>query len=200
VVAVPAIEVMSLATYYMIMPRPPGPNTVMLTTSGANFGFNRTIPHVSGIVFGCAAQTYLLCLGFGVVFTLFPWLQGVLKWCGAAYLIYLAWKLAGAKVAKASTVTKPLTFLDAAFFQFINPKAWVKAITTATLFLPPGTSPWLAGFWIFTICAVVNFTSGSVWTIFGVGIGKVLTSDRRLMLFNLSMAVLLFATAVIVVM
>jgi threonine/homoserine/homoserine lactone efflux protein len=113
----------------MIMSITPGPNNVMLTTSGANFGFGRTLPHIGGIVFGCAAQTYMLCLGFGVVFIMYPWIQEVLKWCGAAYLLYLAWKLVGSKVAKAKAVTKPLSFFDAALFQFINPKAWVKATT-----------------------------------------------------------------------
>lgn len=194
-----SIAVVPLATYYMIMSITPGPNNVMLTTSGATFGFHRTLPHVSGIVSGCALQTFLLCIGFGVVFTYFPWLQGVLKWCGAAYLIYLAYKLVGARIAKATAVVNPLTFFDAALFQVVNPKAWVKAITTATLFLPPGTSAWAAGIRIFTICALVNFVSGSIWTSFGVGIGKLLTNEFRLRLFNAGMALLLIGTAIIVV-
>lgn len=194
-----AIPIIPLATYYMIMSITPGPNNVMLTTSGANFGFGRTLPHIGGIVFGCATQTYLLCLGFGVIFITYPWLQELLKWCGAAYLLYLAWKLVGSKVAKAKAIGRPLTFFDAAFFQFINPKAWVKATTTATLFLPPGTSPWLAGLVIFTVCSLVNFSSASVWTVFGVGIGRLLTNDRRLLAFNLTMSVLLVGTAVIVI-
>ncbi|WP_206954928.1 LysE family translocator [Trinickia acidisoli] len=193
------IAVVPLATYYMIMSITPGPNNVMLTTSGATFGFGRTVPHVSGIVSGCATQTFLLCIGFGVVFTYFPWLQGILKWCGAAYLIYLAYKLVGAKVAKATAVTKPLTFFNAAFFQVVNPKAWVKAVTTATLFLPPGTSAWSAGIRIFTVCALMNFISGSIWTSFGVGIGKLLTNESRLRVFNASMALLLVGTAIIVI-
>lgn len=193
-----AIQVIPLATYYMIMSITPGPNNVMLTTSGANFGFGRTLPHIGGIVFGCATQTYMLCLGFGVVFIMYPWIQEVLKWCGAAYLLYLAWKLVGSKVAKAKAVTKPLSFFDAALFQFINPKAWVKATTTATLFLPPGTSPWLAGLVIFTVCSMVNFSSASIWTTFGVGIGRLLTSQGRLLAFNVTMSVLLVGTAIIV--
>jgi threonine/homoserine/homoserine lactone efflux protein len=200
VITTTAIQVIPLATYYMIMSITPGPNNVMLTTSGANFGFGRTLPHIGGIVFGCATQTYMLCLGFGVVFIMYPWIQEVLKWCGAAYLLYLAWKLVGSKVAKAKAVTQPLSFFDAALFQFINPKAWVKATTTATLFLPPGTSPWLAGLVIFTVCSMVNFSSASIWTTFGVGIGRLLTSQNRLLAFNITMSVLLVGTAVIVLM
>jgi threonine/homoserine/homoserine lactone efflux protein len=195
----PGIEVLPLATYYMIMSITPGPNNVMLASSGANFGFSRTAPHIGGIVFGCAAQTYALCLGLGVIFTAFPWLQTVMKWVGATYLLYLGWKLIGARTVNSSKVTSPITFVEAALFQLVNPKAWVKAITTTTLFLPPGTSPWLAGLWIFTVCTLVNFTTASVWTLFGVGIGKLLTNDRRRTLFNSGMAVLLSGTALLVV-
>lgn len=190
-----SIEVLPLATYYMVMSITPGPNNVMLTGSGANFGYQRTLPHVLGIVLGCAAQTYALCLGLGILFVAFPAIQSVLKWLGAAYLLYLAWKLVGQAAVQSKTAGKPLTFFEAAGFQFVNPKAWVKAITTSTLFLPPGTSPWLAGLWIFTVCVVVNFTSGSVWALFGVGMGRLLTNSRRRLLFNASMAILLVGTA-----
>lgn len=193
------ISFVALAIYYWTMSITPGPNNVMLTVSGANFGFNRTIPHITGIGLGCAIQTFLLCLGLGVIFTLYPILQEILKWVGAAYLIYLAMKLIGAKFKKASIPKKPMTIWEAALFQFINPKAWVKATTTATIFLPAGTSPVGAGLAIFTVCLAVNIVSASTWAGFGVGIGKLLSNPRGLRVFNYSMAVLLFGTAVYVV-
>ncbi|MDD7973629.1 LysE family translocator [Roseinatronobacter alkalisoli] len=189
------ISFVALAIYYWTMSITPGPNNVMLTVSGANFGFNRTIPHITGIGLGCSVQTFLLCLGLGAIFTLYPVIQEVLKWVGAAYLIYLSVKLIGAKVKNATVPQKPLTMMEAALFQFINPKAWVKATTTATIFLPAGTSPIGAGIAIFTVCLAVNVVSASTWATFGVGIGRFLSNSRGLMIFNYSMAALLIGTA-----
>lgn len=194
------ISFIALAIYYWTMSITPGPNNVMLTMSGANFGFNRTIPHIAGIGFGCSVQTFLLCLGLGVIFTMYPMIQEVLKWVGAAYLIYLAIKLMGAKLKETTKPPKPLTMMEAALFQFINPKAWVKATTTATIFLPAGTSPVGAGIAIFTVCLAVNVVSASTWATFGVGIGRLLSNQRSLMIFNYSMAALLIGTAIYVVM
>src|ERR1700712_1365378 len=129
------IPYIALAIYYWTMSITPGPNNVMLTFSGVNFGFSNTVPHIFGIAIGCAVQTFLLCLGLGLVFHAFPIVQELLKWVGAAYLIYLAIKLLGSKVAKVSARPTPLPFFDAALFQFVNPKAWVKATTTATIFM-----------------------------------------------------------------
>jgi threonine/homoserine/homoserine lactone efflux protein len=149
------IPYVALGLYYWTMSVTPGPNNVMLTMSGVSFGFNRTIPHVFGIASGCAVQTFLLCLGLGIVFTSFPIIQEILKWAGAAYLIYLAVKLVGAKISGGvASSPKPLTLLDAATFQFINPKAWVKATTTATIFMPEGTSVLAAGLAIFSVCTL----------------------------------------------
>jgi threonine/homoserine/homoserine lactone efflux protein len=189
-----AIAVLPLATYYFIMSVTPGPNNVMLTTSGVNFGFNRTLPHIFGIVLGCAVQTYLLCLGFGVVFNALPWLRDGLKWVGCAYLLYLSWKLVGSKVAKETDVARPLTLPQAATFQFVNPKAWVKATTTATLFLPSGVNPWFAGLVIFTVCSLANAVSASIWAGFGVAIRQFLSNKKFLLAFNWTMALLLIGT------
>jgi len=193
------ISFIALAVYYWTLSITPGPNNVMLTVSGANFGFKRTIPHIAGIGLGCAVQTFLLCIGLGVIFILYPVIQNILQWVGAAYLIYLALKLIGAKFKEASVPQKPLTMSEAALFQFINPKAWVKATTTATIFLPAGTSPLGAGVAIFTVCLSVNIVSASTWAIFGVGIGRFLSNARGLKIFNYSMAALLVGTAIYVV-
>jgi threonine/homoserine/homoserine lactone efflux protein len=193
------IPYIALALYYWTMSVTPGPNNVMLTMSGVNFGFNRTIPHILGIAIGCAVQTFLLCIGFGVLFDYFPVLQVVLKWAGAAYLIYLALKLVGAKVAKAEAKPEPLTMTEAAFFQFINPKAWVKATTTASIFMPVGTSILASGLAIFTVCSAVNIVSSSLWAGFGVGIRNLLSKPIYLKVFNYSMAALLIGTAAYVV-
>ena len=194
------IPYLALALYYWTMSVTPGPNNVMLTLSGVNFGFSNTVPHIFGIAIGCAVQTFLLCLGLGFIFHELPMVQQILKWAGAAYLIYLSLKLIGAKVASGvSAPPKPLSLLDAATFQFINPKAWVKATTTATIFMPEGTSILAAGLAIFSVCSSVNVASSSLWAGFGVGIRKLLANPRILRIFNLTMATLLIGTAAYVV-
>jgi len=193
------VSFISLAIYYWTMSITPGPNNVMLTMSGANFGFRKTIPHIFGIGFGCSVQTFLLCLGLGVIFSSFPLIQEILKWVGVIYLIYLALKLVSATTSKQASHKKALSFWDAAIFQFVNPKAWVKATTTATIFLPAEISPIVAGVAIFSVCMAVNLASSSTWAIFGVGISKILSEDSGLKKFNYSMAALLVATAFYVV-
>lgn len=194
------ISYLALALYYWTMSVTPGPNNVMLTMSGVNFGFTRTGPHIFGIAAGCAVQTFLLCIGFGILFEYFPMLQNMLKWAGAAYLIYLSLKLIGAKVANAKSAPQPLTFVEAASFQFINPKAWVKATTTASIFMPTGTSVLASGIAIFTVCTAVNVVSSSLWASFGVGIRSLLSNPIYLRVFNYTMAALLIGTALYVVM
>jgi threonine/homoserine/homoserine lactone efflux protein len=194
------IPYIALGLYYWTMSVTPGPNNVMLTLSGVNFGFKDTVPHIFGIAIGCAVQTFFLCLGLGFVFHEYPAIQGILKWAGAAYLIYLALKLTGAKVATGvSAPPQPLSLFDAASFQFINPKAWVKATTTATIFMPEGTPILAAGIAIFSVCSAANIASSSLWAGFGVGIRKFLSNPQMLRIFNLIMAALLIGTAVYVV-
>ncbi|MFL6819333.1 MAG: LysE family translocator [Bradyrhizobium sp.] len=194
------IPYIALGFYYWTMSVTPGPNNVMLTLSGVNFGFGRTMPHILGIAIGCAIQTFLLCLGLGFIFHEFPTAQHLLKWAGAAYLIYLALKLIGAKLASGlSAPPQPLSLFDAATFQFINPKAWVKATTTATIFMPEGTPILASGAAIFSVCSAVNIASSSLWAGFGVGIRKLLSNPTTLRIFNLTMAALLIGTAAYVV-
>jgi threonine/homoserine/homoserine lactone efflux protein len=115
----------------------PGPNNVMLTSSGLMFGFKRSIPHMLGITAGCAIMFALCAVGVGTAFTALPQAEIVLKTVGSAYLLYLAWKLRRISVADDGAETgKPMTFLGATAFQFVNPKAWIMAVSGAAGFLP----------------------------------------------------------------
>src|SRR5260370_4910935 len=115
---------------------PPGPNHVMLSGSGAIFGFRRTVPHIFGVGVGFVIQLLAVCAGLSALFARWPTLQSALGWVGAAYLLYLGWRMLGRSDTEARYSRRPVTFLGAALFQFLNPKAWVMTVTAATLFLP----------------------------------------------------------------
>src|SRR5580658_6765606 len=138
------LDPLPCATYAFVMSITPGPNNVMLTAAGANFGLRRTLPHILGISCGFGAQVAAVCGGLGIVFTRWPQLHLALKWVGAGYLLFLGWQMLRSRSAQAGNAGKPITFVEAAAFQFLNPKAWVISLTAATLFLPPQLGQFLA--------------------------------------------------------
>jgi threonine/homoserine/homoserine lactone efflux protein len=185
----------ALAAYCAVMSGTPGPNNVMLATSGANFGYRRTLPYLFGINTGVFALTVAVCLGLGALFVRYPQLHGALKIIGALYLVYLSWKLAGAGLAKAASVGEPLTFIDGATFQLVNPKSWMKAATIATVFMPVEVGPLSGALIVAGIGMLIGFPLISVWTLFGVGIGRFLSTPLRLRVFNAVMALSLLVLA-----
>src|SRR5579859_7775498 len=124
------------AAYSFVMSITPGPNNVMLTASGATFGFRRTLPHMLGISTGCGIQLLAMCAGLGAVFTRWPEVQPVLRWAGALYLLYMGVRMLGSGPVGDRSSQRPVTFVEAALFQFLNPKAWIMTLTAASLFLP----------------------------------------------------------------
>jgi threonine/homoserine/homoserine lactone efflux protein len=193
------LDPLPCATYAFVMSITPGPNNVMLTAAGANFGLRRTLPHILGVTCGFGTLVAASCAGLGVVFTRWPQLQAALKWVGAAYLLYLGWQLLRARGGAAGAAGKPVTFAEAAAFQFLNPKAWVMALTAATLFLPPQLGQLLAIGFVAGILTLVNLPCITVWAIFGSSLGLALTRPRARQIFNAVMALALAATGVMMV-
>lgn len=190
------LDTLALASYAFVMSITPGPNNIMVTASGAAFGYRATLPHLLGISIGYAFQAILMCLGLDIVFKLFPVLHTGLQWIGFAYLLYLGWKLLWAGKTGEAQASKPLSFMEAAMFQYVNPKAWIMAITTATLFLPKAAELTTTYAAIFITLVVVNFPCITAWALFGSGIRRFLTNARRRQLFNLLMSGMLLATAI----
>ena len=126
----------ALISYYFVMFVTPGPNNAMLTASGVKFGFKKTIPHLIGIPFGHAIQITLVCFGLGNLFQKNPLIQNYLKWLCFIYLLYLGWKIIGSFSEHKKESGRPLKLYEAALFQFMNPKAWVVALTASTAFFP----------------------------------------------------------------
>jgi threonine/homoserine/homoserine lactone efflux protein len=180
-------DLLPLATYCFLMSSTPGPNNVMLTASGANFGYRGTLPHILGINAGGAVQTFATCAGLGALFVAWPVLHSVLRVAGALYLLYLAWKLTGGVMGKAQAA-RPLTAREGAMFQAINPKSWMKAVTLASVFMPPGISPVQGALLVAVVGFIIGFPCLSAWALFGAAIRRVLEDPKRRRVFNVIMA------------
>lgn len=171
----------------------PGPNNLMLMASGANYGFTRSIPHMMGISIGFALMIVLVGAGLAQIFEAYPVSYTVLKALSVLYLSYLAWKIAtAAPIRKSAEEGRPMTFLQAAAFQWVNPKAWAMALTALSVYAPGQT---LAAFaLVAVIFATVNLPAITLWTVLGQQMARVLTNPRRLTIFNWTMAGLLIAS------
>lgn len=169
----------------------PGPNNMMLLASGANFGFKRTIPHMLGIAIGFSIMLVLVGIGIIQLFDLVPLSYTVLKYASVAYLLYLAFKIATAAdhIKSGATPSKPFSFVKAAMFQWVNPKAWTMAITTLSVYVIDHS---LINVIIASIIfGLVNLPSVGLWAMLGQQVQRWLTDLNRLRLFNRSMGGLL---------
>jgi len=186
----------ALLLFTLVTAFTPGPNTIMVTASGVNFGFVRTIPHMAGITVGFMVLISACAAGLGALFTAVPALQTALKVVGAAYLLWLAWKVANARPAgEEKELATPMTFWQAAAFQWVNPKAVMIGIALISIYIRPDHR--LTDFLIvFTVNAVFCAASVVTWTGFGVALRGLLTDPRRARIFNICMALLLVASIV----
>jgi threonine/homoserine/homoserine lactone efflux protein len=170
----------------------PGPNNTMLLASGVNFGVRRSVPHALGISIGFMLMVLGVGLGLGELFKAWPVLYTVLRYGGAAYLLYLAWKIATSGPMNADTVSRrePLGFWGAAAFQWVNPKAWVMAVGAITTYTP--AQGYVVNVIVIAVVfALVNLPSVGIWVMFGSALRNLLRNRRALVLFNVVMAVLL---------
>jgi len=185
----------ALLVYAFVTSITPGPNNLILLTSGVNFGFWRTVPNMLGISAGFASLLLGVGLGLGALLAAFPALHTVLKFAGGAYLLYLAWRIASSRsLAKdGETDTRPMTFLEATAFQWVNPKAWVMAVTAMAVYTNP-ERPFLSVLIVVIAFTLVNLPSVSSWAGFGMALRGFLADPVRLKWFNIAMGVLLAAT------
>jgi len=186
---------LALAGFAFVSSITPGPNNLMLMSSGANFGFRRSIPHMMGIGIGFVVMLVGVGLGAMGLFAAFPVLHLILKVLSVAYLLYLAWKIANAAPpGQTATKAHPITFLQAAAFQWVNPKAWSMALTAITVYAPDRSPQTIV--LVGLIFGAVNLPSVSTWTILGKQMRRVLGNPRALRTFNWSMAALLVASLI----
>jgi len=186
---------LGFALFALVTSITPGPNNTMLLASGVNFGFNRTIPHMLGITCGFFSLVLAVGLGLGAVFQTYPLLYTALRYIGAAYLLYLAWKIAhsGPVSDSQSGNNTPISYWGAAAFQWVNPKAWIMAIGAISTYTP------LQGYFfnvlvIAAVFALINLPSVSLWVVCGSLLRNLLRDRRWLRVFNWGMALLLVAS------
>jgi threonine/homoserine/homoserine lactone efflux protein len=175
----------------------PGPNNLMLMASSAKFGFRRTIPHGLGVTIGFALMVFIVGLGLGEVFHLFPWLEMVLKVLAAINLLYLAWTLLGLKIKDQGAGERPLTFLQAAGFQWINPKAWALAVSFVAMVVDSGPGRFLGIAIVGIGCMVIGALSSPTWMVFGDRLEKLLKRTGGERFLGIVMAVLVVASVVL---
>jgi len=189
----------ALISYYFVMFATPGPNNAMLTASGIKFGFKRTLPHAFGIPFGHVIQITLVCFGLGVLFQKYPVIQFYLKWLCFFYLLYLGWRIFGSLSDDKKETGKPLKFYQATLFQFINPKAWVVALTAATAFFPNEENFIISTIFVAGTAPFVCFPSICMWVLFGSSIKLIIKNTKIKKTIEYLLALLLAITAVIIV-
>jgi threonine/homoserine/homoserine lactone efflux protein len=185
--------VTALVAFAFVSSITPGPNNLMLLASGANYGLRRTVPHMLGVSLGHAFMIFLVGAGLTGVFDAYPVTYTILKVVSVLYLLYLTWKIVNAGAPRGQSGSgRPLTFLQAAAFQWVNPKGWAMALTAISVYLPaPGIEGVALAAMVF---ALTNLPSVSFWAVLGKQAQRVLTSPARLRAFNITMGVLLLGS------
>lgn len=191
----------SAFAFAVAMSATPGPNNAMVAASGATFGFARTWPHILGISLGFPLMVIAVAVGANGILHRYPQIHTVLKWLGAAYLLWLAWKIGSARpvglVNGAPGRQRPITFIQALLFQWVNPKAWVIAVGAIATYTDPGNGALIVQVAILAVMfLLVCIPATALWTGIGAGAARVLRTPTGLRLFNLTMAGLLIASLI----
>ncbi len=189
--------ILSIATFTLSTSISPGPNNIMLLSSGLTFGYRRTIPHMAGVFLGFPLMVLIVGLGMGALFEKFPLVLTVLKFIGIIYLFWMAYKIANNSSSydvEENNESKPFSFMQAAMFQWVNPKAWIMAITSISIFVTSNEN----GLFQIIIISLIYFLSGCVscntWAFGGTVLKKFIKSEKSVQRLNIAMAILLIAS------
>lgn len=188
--------ILALAAFAFVSSITPGPNNLMLMASGTNFGFARTVPHILGVAIGFTVMIVLVGAGLAQIFERFPVAHAALKIISVVYLLWLAWKIANAMPPEPTTGSEsalPMTFLQAALFQWVNPKAWTMALTAVSAYTLPA-QPWTSLLVIAVVFGLINLPSVGSWALLGVQMRRFLEEPVKLRAFNITAALLLVAS------
>lgn len=178
----------------------PGPSNVLITATAAQVGFRRGLPCLFGVAVGMGVMMFVVGFGLGSVILGQPMVSSVLKWVGVAFLLWLAWKIATAPHGTAATHGKPVGFLGAATFQWVNPKSWLICVSAAGTYLNAGTAgAFTQAFALGALFTLATLPCCGVWLAFGASVQRLLRTPRAQRIFNLNMGALLAASVVLIV-
>jgi threonine/homoserine/homoserine lactone efflux protein len=185
----------ALAAFAFVAAITPGPNNLMLMTSGVKYGVGRTLPHLAGVILGFALMIALIGLGLDVIFERFPQILPVMRVVGSLYMIWLALKIALAKpIREIEADGRPIGFFAAAAFQWVNPKAWVMALSALATYAGVVDGYIRSVLLIAALCALISIPCAGAWTLFGASLSRLLVDPRVTRPFNWTMAALLIAS------
>ena len=184
-------EILSIALFWFVAAFTPGPNNVVASYSGFNFGITKTIPLILGVTLGFTSLIFFLTIGLINVFKIFPILQNILKYLGTLFLLYLAYKISFSKSSKEEEKKNPVTFFDTYFFQFLNPKGVLFGIIIVSTYLELGENYLSYAIQIVLLAFIFSSTSITLWTFIGKFLRKFATNDKFINYFNYAMSLLL---------
>ena len=189
-------EILSIALFWFVAAFTPGPNNVVASYSGFNFGITKTIPLILGVTLGFTSLIFFLTVGLINVFKIFPILQNILKYLGTLFLLYLAYKISFSKSSKEEEKKNPVTFFDTYFFQFLNPKGVLFGIIIVSTYLELGENYLSYAIQIVLLAFIFSSTSITLWTFIGKFLRKFATNDKFINYFNYAMSLLLLLSIV----
>ena len=189
-------EILSIALFWFVAAFTPGPNNVVASYSGFNFGITKTIPLILGVTLGFTSWIFFLTIGLINVFKIFPILQNILKYLGTLFLLYLAYKISFSKSSKEEEKKNPVTFFDTYFFQFLNPKGVLFGIIIVSTYLELGENYLSYAIQIVLLAFIFSSTSITLWTFIGKFLRKFATNDKFINYFNYAMSLLLLLSIV----
>ena len=187
-------ELAALVGFSFVSAVTPGPNNILLWASGAEFGFRRTLRHVLGTALGIGLMALLVAAGLGAVVTTIPEVGFAMKLAGSAYLVYLAYQVAGARALERADLARPLGLIQAAAFQAINPKAWIFALGAITTFRPTEPPVAVASLLVAATMTIVVIPSAALWAAAGGMLSRFIAGERARRVVSLALAALLVAT------
>jgi len=186
-------ELISLSLFMFVTSCSPGPNNILASYSGFNFGILKTIPHMMGVIFGFTFLVSVMNFGLINIFQKFPIVQEILKYTGSIFLIYMAYKISFSKNNSDNSAKNPVKFVETFFFQFINPKSVIVAVIMVSTYVDQGTNFYIYSFWVIGVAFFFAVISITFWTLLGKFLSKFATNEKFIKRFNYVMSFLLIA-------
>jgi len=184
-------EILSLCLFMFSTSCSPGPNNIVASYSGFNFGILKTIPHMLGVIFGFTILVSIMNFGLVNIFQKFPIIQEILKYTGSLFLIYLAYKISFSKINSDNSKKNPVRFIETFFFQFINPKSVIVSVIMVSTYVEEGKNFLFYSFWVISIAFLFAVISINFWTLVGKFLRRFATNEKFIKRFNYIMSFLL---------